>query len=44
MNPAPDAGGRLTRTLPGRFYHDPAASPAVAGVRARAPQAPAGRR
>ena len=24
MNPAPDAGGRLTRTLPGRFYHDPA--------------------
>ena len=23
MNPAPDAGGRLTRTLPGRFYHDP---------------------
>jgi Rieske 2Fe-2S family protein len=24
VNPAPDAGGRLTRTLPGRFYHDPA--------------------
>ena len=24
MNPAPDAGGRLARTLPGRFYHDPA--------------------
>ena len=24
MNPALDAGGRLTRTLPGRFYHDPA--------------------
>jgi Rieske 2Fe-2S family protein len=24
VNPAPEAGGRLTRTLPGRFYHDPA--------------------
>ena len=24
MKPAPDAGGRLARTLPGRFYHDPA--------------------
>ncbi len=24
MNAAPDAGGPLTRTLPGRFYHDPA--------------------
>ena len=24
MKPAPDAGGPLTRTLPGRFYHDPA--------------------
>ena len=24
MNPVPNAGGRLTRTLPGRFYHDPA--------------------
>ena len=24
MKPAPDAGGPLARTLPGRFYHDPA--------------------
>ena len=24
VNPAPDAGGHLARTLPGRFYHDPA--------------------
>ena len=24
MSPAADAGGRLARTLPGRFYHDPA--------------------
>jgi Rieske 2Fe-2S family protein len=24
VKPAPDAGGPLTRTLPGRFYHDPA--------------------
>jgi Rieske 2Fe-2S family protein len=23
VNPAADAGGRLARTLPGRFYHDP---------------------
>jgi phenylpropionate dioxygenase-like ring-hydroxylating dioxygenase large terminal subunit len=23
VKPASDAGGRLTRTLPGRFYHDP---------------------
>jgi Rieske 2Fe-2S family protein len=24
VKPAPDGGGHLTRTLPGRFYHDPA--------------------
>jgi Rieske 2Fe-2S family protein len=24
MKPAPHAGGPLARTLPGRFYHDPA--------------------